>query len=185
VTPQNTESIAYNLLGTSCRHTSESSAALKGYLNVVNTPEFHFSDPTILAFACCFFQDKKDIRFLATEVLINVIQNQALETTVLGEKLAFLISNGYGVLLRAIDSIMAIKDVSPMHNSALMQILESFFQNVEFKEKLPTNFKKIVENYMDLLIKTNQKPSTKSLEFFEKWKENASLKALIKQIKGI
>jgi predicted DNA-binding WGR domain protein len=185
VTPQNTESIAYNLLGTSCRHSNYSSASLKGYLNVVNTHEFHFSDPTTLAFACCFFQEKKEIRFLATEVLINVIQNQTLQTEVFGEKLAFLISNNYGVLLRAVDSIMAIKDVSPLHNSALMQILEYFFQNVEFKDKLPTNFKKLVENYMDLLIKTNQKPNTKSLEFFEKWKENASLKALVKQIKGI
>ncbi len=56
------------------------------------------------------------------------------------------------------------------------------FENLDLKDKLPTSFKKIVENYLDVLTKTNQKPSPKATVFFEQWKDNASLKSLIKQI---
>ncbi|WP_368773379.1 DUF7825 domain-containing protein [Flavobacterium cupreum] len=34
----------------------------------------------------------------------------------------------------------------------------------------------------DLLTKTNQKLSATAIVFFEQWKDNASLKSLIKQI---
>ena len=56
------------------------------------------------------------------------------------------------------------------------------FKNIEVQEKLPTNFKKMVENYLDVMLKTNQKPAAETKVFFEKLKENNALKALIKQI---
>ncbi|TEB40656.1 hypothetical protein D0809_29500, partial [Flavobacterium circumlabens] len=84
--------------------------------------------------------------------------------------------------LRLVDGLIAMKDVSSLHNNALLKLLTSFFENLDLKEKLPTNFRKIIENYLDILTKTNQKPSAKALVFFEQWKDNASLKSLIKQI---
>lgn len=182
VMPQNVESLAYTLLNGACTHTDYSSDELKGYLNIINRPEFSFSDSTMLVFACCFFQQTKDIRFMSTEVLINHIQNQTLDTALFGKKLAFLISAKYGVLLRLIESLTAIKDVSPRHNLALFLILDTIFQHLTLTEKLPTNFKKLVEHYVDMVIKTQQKPSPEAQSFFEQWKDNASLKGLIKQI---
>lgn len=98
------------------------------------------------------------------------------------QKLAFLTSGKYGVFSHLVDGLIAIKDVSPLHNDALMKLLNSFFENLELDDKLPTSFKKIVENYLDVLTKTNQKPSPKAITFFDLWKDNASLKSLIKQI---
>ena len=181
LTPQNADALAITLLQ-NCETADGSKPELKGFLDLVSRPEFRFSDTTLLLYACCFFQEKKDIRLLASEVLINLIEKQAIEVALFAKKAALLASEKYGVFLRMAEGLIALKDVSPLHNNALLQLLNSFFENLDLKEKLPTNFKKIIENYVDVLTKTNQKPSEKAAAFFENWKDNAALKSLIKQI---
>ncbi|AYN04677.1 DUF6493 family protein [Flavobacterium sp. 140616W15] len=181
LTPQNDDALAITLLQ-NCGTGDGSKPDLKGFLDIINRPEFTFSDTSLLLYACSFFQEKKDIRLMASEVLINLIEKQAIDMDVFAQKLAFLATGKYGVFLRMVDGLIAIKDVSPLHNDALLKLFNSFFENLDLKDKLPTSFKKIVENYLDVLTKTNQKPSPKATVFFEQWKDNASLKSLIKQI---
>ncbi|MFB3388086.1 DUF6493 family protein [Flavobacterium sp. LAR06] len=181
LTPQNSDALALTLLH-NCGIADGAKPELKAFLDVINRPEFRFSDITLLLYACCFFQEKKDLRLLTSEVLIQLIEKQAIDIELFAEKITCLATEKYGVFLRLVDGLIAIKDVSPLHNNALLKLLNSFFENLELKDKLPTNFKKIIENYLDILTKTNQKPTTKAIVFFEKWKDNASLKALIKQI---
>lgn len=181
LTPQNANALAITLLQ-NCGIADGSKPELKGFLDVINRPEFKFSDTSLLLYACCFFQEKKDIRLLASEVLINLIEKQAIDIELFAQKTAFLASEKYGVFLRLVDGLIAMKDVSPLHNNALLKLFNSFFENLDLKEKLPTNFKKAVENYVDILTKTNQKPSAKAIVLFEQLKDNASLKSLIKQI---
>lgn len=181
LTPQNPDALALTLLN-NCRIPDGSKPELRGFLDVVNRPEFRFSENAVILFAACFFQEKKDLRLLASETLINLVEKQIIDLEKFALKAAFLASEKYGAFSRLTDGIIALKDISPLHNSALLQFFNSFFANLDVKDKLPTNFKKMVENYVDVLIKTNQKPSEKAVAFFEQWKDNASLKALIKQI---
>ncbi|WP_316633431.1 DUF6493 family protein [uncultured Flavobacterium sp.] len=181
LTPQNSDALALTLLQ-NCATGDGSKPELKGFLDIINKPEFRFSETTFLVFAACFFQEKKDLRLLASEVLINLIEKQTVDIAFFAQKAALLASEKYGVFLRFSDALAALKDISPLHNSALCQLFNSFFENLVLKEKLPTNFKKIVENYIDILTKTNQKPSAKAIVFFEQWKDNTALKSLIKQI---
>jgi len=180
--PQNNEPLAYLLLAKNCKTADGTNNELKGFLNIINLPGFQFDITSMRVFACCFFQEKKDIRLLASEILINIVEKKKIDITLFSEKVAYLITNKYGVLLRLIDGIIALKDVSPLHNSALFLVLDGIFKQIELKDKLPTNFKKLVENYLDVIAKTNQKPSVESIQFFEKHKENNSLKSLIKQL---
>jgi predicted DNA-binding WGR domain protein len=180
--PQNNQPLAFLLLAKNCKTADGTNNELKGFLNITNIPGFQFDITSLLVFACCFFQEKKDIRLLASEIIINLVEKQNIDVNLFSDKLAYLISNKYGVLLRLIDGIIALKDVSPLHNSALFLILDGVFKRIELRDKLPTNFKKLVENYLDVIAKTNQKPSVESLQFFEKHKENNSLKPLIKQL---
>ena len=179
--PQNSDALALTLLQ-NCTTADGSKPELKGFLDIINRPEFRFSETTMLTFAACFFQEKKDLRLLASEVLIHLIEKQTVDVAVFAQKASLLASEKYGVFLRFSDALAALKDISPLHNSALFQLFNSFFENLVLKEKLPTNFKKIVENYVDILTKTNQKPSAKAIVFFEQWKDNTALKSLIKQI---
>jgi predicted DNA-binding WGR domain protein len=181
LTPQNSDALALTLLQ-NCVTGDGAKPELKGFLEIINRPEFRFSDISLLLFACTFFQEKKDLRLLASEVLIQLIEKQAIDVELFAHKIAYLTTEKYGVFLRLVDGLIALKDVSPLHNNALLKLLNSFFANLDLKEKLPTNFKKIIENYLDILTKTNQKPSAEAIVFFEQWKDNASLKSLIKQI---
>lgn len=181
ITPQNSDALALTLLH-NCNIADGAKPELKGFLDVINRPEFRFSDISLLLYACCFFQEKKDLRLMASEVLIHLIEKQTIDIELFAQKIAYLATEKYGVFLRLVDGLIAIKDVSPLHNNALLKLLNSFFANLDLKDKLPTNFKKIIENYLDILTKTNQKPSAEAIVFFEKWKDNASLKSLIKQI---
>ena len=83
------------------------------------------------------------------------------------------------------EAVVALKDISPLHNSALFILLDGIFATVTLEEKLPTNFKKMIENFVDVGTKTKHKPSAKTLELLDKYKENASLKTLIKQIANL
>jgi predicted DNA-binding WGR domain protein len=183
LTPQNADALSLTLLQI-CNNADGDGLKLelKGFLSIINRPEFRFSNISLLVYACCFFQKSKDLRLQASEELINLIEKQAIDVEALAQKLAFLASEKYGVFLRMTDCIIALKDVSSLHNSALLKLLNSLFEHLDVKEKLPANFKKLVENYIDVLIKTNQKPAEKAITFFEQWKDNPSLKSLIKQI---
>ncbi|MCP2027890.1 putative DNA-binding WGR domain protein [Flavobacterium sp. HSC-32F16] len=181
LTPQNSDALALTLLQ-NCATGDGSKPELKGFLDVMNRPEFRSSEITQVLFAACFFQEKKDLRLLASEVLINLIEKQAIDIEGFAEKASRLASEKYGVFLRFSDGIAALKDISPLHNNALLKLFNAFFENLDLKDKLPTNFKKMAENYVDILTKTNQKPTPKAIAFFEQWKDNTALKTLVKQI---
>ena len=183
--PQNNEPLACLLLSKNCKTSDGTHHELKGFVTVVNQPWFQFSDTSLLVFACCMFQEKKEIRLLASEVLINLVDNKSIDISAFSEQLSYLISNKYGPLLRMIEAVVALKDISPLHNSALFILLDGIFATVTLEEKLPTNFKKMVENFVDVGTKTKQKPTAKTLELLDKYKENASLKTLIKQIANL
>jgi len=180
--PQNADALSWFMLRSSCIHASGGVSELKGFLHVTNSTGFRFSDISMLVFACMFFMDKKEVRLMASEVLINLIEKRSINLDLLAVKLAYLASNKYGAFLRLVESIGALKDVSALHNSAFLQLLESLFKHLVINDKLPVNFKKLVEHYIDVLFKTNQNPSAAAIAFFEKWKDNAALKSLIKQI---
>lgn len=184
ILPQNDETLACQLAKSSYNDTQSeyTSGVFKGYLKIVNRPEFWFSDITTLVFATSFFQKSKEVRLMATETLINLIEKQAFPAETFGKKAAFLISGQYGVLLRFIESLIMIKDVSPQHNSALYLILDSIFKNLTLKEKIPTNFKKLLEHYVDMLAKTQQNPSSEALVVLAQWKDNAALKKLVNTV---
>ena len=143
IMPQNSDALALTLLH-NCGIADGAKPELKGFLDVINRSEFRFSDVSLLLYTCCFFQEKKDLRLLASEVLINLIEKQAIDVELLAQKMAYLATEKYGVFLRLVDGLIALKDVSPLHNNALLQLLNSFFAHLDLKEKLPTNFKKTI-----------------------------------------
>lgn len=180
--PQNNDPLACLFLAKNCKTSDGSHSELTGFLNIINLRGFRFQKTSTLVFACCFFKDDKSLRLLASEVLMQCIDKQNIDIDIFAEKLALLISKKYGPFGRFIDSAAAIKDVSSLHNSFLFQLFEALFKWMQLDEKLPNHFKKMVEHYLDLLGKTNQKPSETSIDFLKKYNNVNSLKPLLKQI---
>lgn len=180
--PQNKEPLALKLLLAACVNTSSGSDILTAFLHLANRTDFVFSNYCSTVFACCFFMDKKDVRLLASEVMYQKIENQTLPMEQLYLVFAYLISNNYGVFGRFSDAVLSIKDSSPLHNQALFLLLDGVLSNWTLVEKLPTNFKKFMENYYDLATKLNQKPSDKAKQFLMPFQENTSLKKLVQAL---
>lgn len=183
--PQNDEALALMLIKADCRIADDNSDVIPGFLHTSLLPEFAFGNNalTVLAVAC--FKQKKEIRALAGEVLIQHIQQQSLDMAAFAKALSFLVNEQFGPLQRLIDTLNLAKDVSPLHNAALcsltMQVLEHFTP----KEKLPVNFKKLLEMYFDLMAKTKAVPTANVSMALEHLKEVTSLKPILKQIKSI
>jgi len=180
IMPQNNEPLALKLLTTHCVNTSESSVVLKAFLHLINRPDFEFTQYSTVVFACCFFMDKKEVRLLAAEVLYEKIANQSLPIAAFCSAISQLIANNYGVFGRFADALLSSKDSSPLHNQALFLIMDAVIGTLGKVAKLPTNFKKFIENYYDLVTKLNKKPSEDTLIFLKTLENNASLKKLIK-----
>lgn len=181
--PQNNDALALYLLRSTCI-TANGGAGndLKGFLTIINSEGFKFSELSTLLFACICFQEKKEVRLMASEVLINLVEKQAIDISVFAKKIAFLTYHKYGPFSRMIESTEALKEFSAVHQSAYLLLVESFLASLKVGDKLPTNFKKLVEHYVDVLYKTKQQPSVQAIAFFTHWKENSTLKNLIKQI---
>ncbi|PDS25127.1 DUF6493 family protein [Flavobacterium branchiophilum] len=177
--PQNKEPLAVKLLLSACVNTSSGSDILTAFLHLANRSDFEFSHYCSAVFACCFFMDKKNVRLLASEVMYQKIESQTFPIEQMSGVFAYLISNNYGVFGRFSDAVLSIKDSSPLHNQALFLLLDGVLSNWILGEKLPTNFKKFIENYYDLSTKLNQKPSEKAKQFLVPFQENTSLKKLV------
>ena len=180
--PQNADALCMFLLRSSCNNSSIGGQELKGFLHLLMQPNFFWSEISFLLFACTFFQEKKDIRMMAAEVLIDLIEKRAIDLSPFAEKIAYLAANRYGPYLRLSESVATLKDVSLIHNLAFLKLMEGIFKGLNLKEKLPVNFKKTVENYVDVLYKTNQQPDEETIFAFQHLKDHSALKPLVKQI---
>lgn len=181
--PQNNDPLAWYLLRSSCITASGGAGNdMKGFLNIVNAPHFSFSELSLLTFACICFQEKKELRLMASEVLVNLVERENIDISAFAKKISFLVYHKYGPFSRMIESTEALKDFSGAHQMAYLQLVEGILANLKVGDKLPKNFKKMAEHYVDALYKTKQKPAAQTIAFFEHWKDNNSLKNLVKQI---
>jgi hypothetical protein len=121
---------------------------------------------------------------LAAEVLMHHIERQSLPLEELGKKLGYLLAEEYGPVARLTEGLELVKDISPLHNDAMRQLIEHILQHILVGEESqpPKNTKKLLEIYVDVLVKTAHQPSAKVVPCLELLQQNASLKPLIKKI---
>ena len=135
--------------------------------------------------ACSFFNKNVKTRTYGGEVLLLLIQNQKIDVKELGKILGYLITESYGPLQRFLDAVSIIRDVSPLHNSALTLLLNELVSNFEGKEKLPVNFKKLLEFFLDLTMKTNAKPNALLQNKLKELEKYSGVKSIVKQFSEI
>lgn len=128
------------------------------------------------------FAQEKEVRVMATEVLIQTIEQNRLPIETIGEKIGFLISHAFGPMARMMEVLENCKDISYKHNDALLQLLSISLMNTNIKEKIPTNFKKILELFYDLQKKLKKEITNETRSAVEKLNEFKSLQPLIKKI---
>ncbi|MCK6693872.1 MAG: DUF6493 family protein, partial [Thermoanaerobaculia bacterium] len=160
-------------------------------LQAIRRPETRWKPPVGFAFCMAFYDENKPVRFQAGELLHFLIEENRLDAALFGRQLGDFVFAKFSVLARLLEGLESVKDVSPKHNAALFEVLDGlfaqFYENAKsvHDEPLPTNFKKLVEYYADLQVKTGRPASAAALVCFQYLEENAALKKLVSQIKSV
>ncbi|WP_426790884.1 DUF6493 family protein [Sphingobacterium sp. WOUb80] len=181
--PQNTESLSMFLtmgLNSKSDIGGKSSAA---YLQEMLYDFFHFDQQSNLYLATSLFNKEKEVRAMAVEVILAAVNENRLDITVLGEQLGMLLSNGYGPIGRCVEVLEQCRDISSKHNNALLQLLDAAFAHYNIAEKMPTNFKKIIEYYYDLMNKEQYHFPEDLQQIFEKLEIYKGLQPILKKIR--
>jgi hypothetical protein len=131
------------------------------------------------------FNNRKEARALAGEIVIQLIDNQSIDAALIGKNIGLLFMGNYGTFNRPLDVLAQLKNVSGLHNSALKTLYESLFSTVFIDDTPPKYVKKLLEDYFDVLVKTQSKSADLLLNQLVKWRENSSLKKIIKAIFGV
>ncbi len=181
-TPQNLDALYVLLLQTASRMADENSNNWEGVCKIMLRSNTVFNRTSLLVLASSFFQQKREARGFAAEVLMHHFQEQTIEPEKLGEQIGFLVNNKYGPIQRFVDVIALVKDASLLHNQGLLLMLNALIISIKDIAEFPTNTKKLLEIYFDLFTKTKKKPSPEIIEIMTKWQSNASLKSICKQI---
>ena len=181
--PQNTESLSLFLTIGLNRKSDWGGKSSAAYLEEMLYNFFRFDQQSNLYLATSLFNKEKEVRAMAVEVILAAVNENRLDTTLLGEQLGMLLSNGYGPIGRCVEVLEQCRDISSKHNNALLQLLDVAFAHYNIAEKMPTNFKKIIEYYYDLMNKEQYHFPDDLQQVFEKLEIYKSLQPILKKIR--
>lgn len=180
--PQNTESLSLFLTLALGAKADQGGKTPIGYLQEMMYDFFNFDRQAVLFLATSSFNKEKEVRAMVTEVLITAIDRQRLPVQDLGEFLGILINHAYGPLGRLEEVLGQLRDISSKHNSALIKVIDQMLLYYTIGEKMPTNFKKLIELYYDLVHKENQEICVDVKQVFEKLMVFKSLQPILKKL---
>lgn len=180
--PQYQESIALFIMRYNGEKADYNGYTLREFLEASFNLTVIYRSNGLWVLACGLLKKQKEVRLLAIELVIQSIQEQRLPLEELTKRLVMLIRGGYAPLGRLVEALTALKDISALHNSALLQWLEIIFKRMAKKAELPNNFKKLLELYFDLLVRLQTSPSDELLPILKQWQEHKSLSSLLKKI---
>lgn len=184
IVPQAPEGLFTVLLQYGCRSSELSAAAVQG-LHVMLQPGFQFRPMSMMVLVCGLLAAKRETRGLAAEVLMQHFGTQTLEPKSLGHQLGALMRESYAPVQRLAENCLLIKDISPLHNKALLMMLEEVLLAFSILTELPKNTKKLLETYLDLLVKLGEKPSIDISDFLQQRAASGTLKPIIKSLKEL
>ncbi len=181
--PQNTESLSMFLTLGFNNKSDIGGKAPAAYLKQMLYDFFRLDEQSYLYLASSMFNKEKEVRAMAVEVLLATITENRLDAEILGKQLGILLSHGYGPIGRFVEGIEQCRDVSSKHNHAFLRLLDAILINYTLAEKMPTNFKKIIEYYYDLITKENYSVPEELYNVLDNLEAYKSLQPILKKIK--
>lgn len=144
------------------------------------------TDPsTQLFIACSLLTKEKNTRTLAAELVLQWVEKGKLDVQTLGEYLGDLIGGAYAPINRFLDLFEVVRDISPVHNDALYQLLKNLLLRVSWETKMPANFKKLIEQTYDLALRLGKKDDKQLMEKIAEWEKVAALKPIVLKLKKL
>ncbi|NDV60625.1 DUF6493 family protein [Bacteroides sp. 519] len=119
----------------------------------------------------------KEIRLLTAEVWMSYINAGMFNASKAGSIIGRLINENWGFLKRFTDQLIGMINITSQVNKALEQVIAVIIMQVDTPV---TNMKKLLEIYKELLAQNQSQPEQVVKEKLMTWKEEASLKKVLK-----
>lgn len=183
LTPQFTDGLFVFVAKYGCAKSDLGSSATHA-LHLMLQPGFQFREMSMLVLACGLLAQKRETATLAAEVVIHHVGEQTLDVDRLGDRLGWLLAGNYAPVQRLADALNLVRDVSPLHNKALLLTLNALFAQLATGDEPPKNTKKLLELYLDLLVKLNETVSPQTAQNLLNWQKINALKKGCEAIVG-
>lgn len=180
--PQNPDGLAYLYALSFNRMAVWNTKQTKGLLEQMFYPFYIFRDPSALYLATALFNGDKIIRATCVEVFLQTVEQNRLPLDLLSKHLILLMNGDFGPIGRFVEVLEQSKDVSAKHNDAILQLLSLLLQGLVLKDKMPTNFKKVIELFYDLQQKSGQRLNENLRQSIQQFEAYKSLQPLLKKI---
>lgn len=180
--PQNSDSMAILYTYAYNRMAIWGTKDTKAFLEEMLYPFYIIRDHSALYIASSFFSADKTVRAVCVELFIQTVEQNRFPVDLVAKHLLFLMNGEYGPIGRFADVLEQSKDVSAKHNQALLDLLLAVLKDLEIKEKMPTNLKKLVELFYDLQQKNNLELTEELQVSFKRYEAYKSLQPLLKKI---
>ncbi|MCP9763547.1 DUF6493 family protein [Lacihabitans soyangensis] len=182
LSPQFIDPIFAKLLNTCSSLSDRDYSGIGGGLTILLNENLKVTSPILMFLSTACLQQNREFRGLAVEVMIVQLNSNNINLEEFGKNIGFLIFNKYGPLSRFVNVLETLKDINNHINLSLLKIVEQIILNFRGVNEFPTNFKKMLEVYFDLMNKTRQKSSHQVIEIMNEWRSVNSIKNIIKLI---
>jgi hypothetical protein len=183
IVPQAPEGLFTLLLKCGCRLSDITAEAVSG-LRLMLDKHFHFREMSGILLACGLVAGKREDRGLAAEVLILHMGAQTIDAAAIGRHAGALLRESYAPVQRLAETLQLIRDISPLHNKAISMLIEEVLLSFGLLTEPPKNTKKLLEVYLDVLVKTCEKPDAAILSLIERWASGA-LKPILNSLEQL
>ncbi|PMD90211.1 hypothetical protein BWI97_24195 [Siphonobacter sp. BAB-5405] len=158
--------------------------ALEKALRSLLPEEAVFYEYGLMVLAQGFISAKATDRALAQEVFVQKIEQQKLDVRTLGQELGKLLKENFAPLQRVIDSLEALRRLSPLHEDALIQFIEQILLNQAYSQP-PKNTAKLLSIYQDLLQMNRRRLPDHLSEHLNHWQQYPALKKTVLELSRI
>lgn len=150
------------------------------FMQQITTP---FREMHYLFLATCLLGPDKTIRNYAAQIWTDRIASATIDNTRLGITLGKIEHLEIYPLKRLTDLMSdSLTTISPLHSKALLETIEAMCLQLQVKPI--KNLKKLLEIYSELLAQCYLRPGTEMTARIGEWKNEGSLKKLVKQLTG-
>ena len=134
-----------------------------------------------LIMAGSMISSDKTIRTLAAEIWIRGLNHQLIDSAQLGNYIGQHYQVEFAPLKRFTDLIAeSMFQISPYHDQQLQLLIENVL--LQLSDTPIKNLRKLLEIYLEVLLKNNSKAETALHAKFERWRSSASLKKILKLV---
>lgn len=182
-TPLNTTYADLHLASNYCQSADRFFESGSSIMTMMMNEDYILNPYALFILAAHLFSANKEARLFAIESFNHAIYQSKVDILVFSNHLAQIINHQFAPFSRLVESLSMMRETSPLHANALLAIIENIIPQLQFTDKLPTQFKKFIELYY-LLQSDQNTPITEAIQHqLRTWQEqSASLKPLVNKI---